>query len=226
LQAEKFECLDDAKRELEKKSKKWNYHTLDKVEIAEIKKYMSKGRPKSGATGEKIVYQINAEFKKNEEEINKFIEEGSCYVVGTNIEKKDLPAKEIIDHYSEQQTVERGFRFLKDPLFFTSSLFIKKQSRIEAMLMVMTLALLVYSIAERRLRRILEESSETLPNQINKPVQNPTLRWVFQLLEGVCRVKMRINNTASYAWTGLSDLRIKILRLFGNHVKTIYQISS
>jgi len=225
LRAERFECLEDAKRELSKKSKKWEYHELDQLNIEEIKKYIGKGRPKVGVSADKVVYQVNAGFRKKEEAINNFIEEGSCYVLGTNIGKNNLSAKEIIDHYSEQQVVERGFRFLKDPLFFTSSLFIKKQSRIEAMLMVMTLALLVYSIAERRLRHILKKNNATLPNQINKQVQNPTLRWVFQLLDGVCRIKTSVNGVVSYIWTGLTELRPKLLKLLGNSVKDIYQIS-
>ena len=49
--------------------------------------------------------------------------------------------------------VEGGFRFLKDPLFFVSSLFVKKPCRIQGLLMVMTLALLVYSVAQRRMRQ-------------------------------------------------------------------------
>ena len=31
-----------------------------------------------------------------------------------------------------QQSNERGFRFLKDPLFFTSSVFVKTPERVEA----------------------------------------------------------------------------------------------
>ncbi|WP_223946184.1 hypothetical protein, partial [Aeromonas caviae] len=34
-----------------------------------------------------------------------------------------------------QQNVERGFRFLKSPEFLTSSLYLKKPERIEALLM-------------------------------------------------------------------------------------------
>jgi transposase len=44
----------------------------------------------------------------------------------------------ILDEYKSQQAVERGFRFLKSPDFLTSSLFLKKPERIEALLMVVT----------------------------------------------------------------------------------------
>ncbi len=77
----------------------------------------------------------------------------ACFVLGTNIGTSELSDAEVIAAYKGQSSVEGGFRFLKDPLFFVSSLFVKKPSRIEGLLMVMTLALLVYSVAQRRLRQ-------------------------------------------------------------------------
>jgi len=225
IQAEKFECKEDARRHLEKKSEKWDYHQLDQVSVSEHKKYNGKGRPQAGMLPEKVVYEIKASFKEDTVVIEQELLIGSCYVLGTNINKEALSSHDIIENYSEQQCVERGFRFLKDPLFFTSSLFIKKQSRIEAMLAVMTLALLVCAIAERRLRKTLRTLDKKLPNQINKQVQNPTLRWIFQILDGVCRVKIRNNDIVSYVWTGLTEVRINILSLFGITTKDIYQIS-
>jgi transposase len=75
----------------------------------------------------------------------------------------------VITAYKGQAQVEGGFRFLKAPLFFVSSLFVKKPSRIEGLLMVMTLALLVYSVPQRRLRAPLATPQETVPNQIKQP---------------------------------------------------------
>jgi transposase len=63
----------------------------------------------------------------------------------------------------------QGFRFLKDPLFFVSSLFVKKPCRIQGLSMVMTLALRVYAVAQRRLRQPLAHHQETVPNQIHIP---------------------------------------------------------
>lgn len=68
--------------------------------------------------------------------------------------------------YKGMSSVELGFRFLKDPVFFASSLYLKKPSRLAALLMVMTLALLVYSIGQRRMRSYLKSKGKTLPNQV------------------------------------------------------------
>ena len=122
--------------------------------------------------------------------------------------------------------MEGGFRFLKDPLFFVSSLFVKKPTRIEGLLMVMTLALLVYSVTQRRLRKQLAQTHETVPNQINQPTPLPTLRWVFQLLEGIHRVQVTVKGQVHHLIEGLNDVQIKILRLFGHEVCRLYQIST
>jgi transposase len=63
----------------------------------------------------------------------------------------------VLSEYKQQQSSERGFRFLKDPLFFTSSVFLKSRQRIMALAMVMALCLLVYTLAQRKLRQALSQ---------------------------------------------------------------------
>ena len=49
-----------------------------------------------------------------------------------------------------------------------SEVYLKKESRIEALAMVMVLCLLLYSIAEWKLRTRLEEAKEAIRNQVKK----------------------------------------------------------
>jgi transposase len=60
-------------------------------------------------------------------------------------------------------TVERGFRFLKDPMFYAESLYLKSPKRIMALIMVMTLSGLVYALAEQRVHSALAEANEHTP---------------------------------------------------------------
>lgn len=92
-----------------------------------------------------------------------------------------------------------------------------------ALLMIMTLSLLVYSVAQRHLRKQLAEKNETLPNQINKPIKNPTMRWIFQLMEGVDVVYVRIRNVIHKKIMGLTELRQKIISFLFEPVQIIYQ---
>ena len=92
--------------------------------------------------------------------------------------------------------------------------------------MVMTLALLIYSVAQRRLRAQLATHQETVPNQINQPTASPTLRWVLQILEGIHRVRVTVQGQAHDLIEGLNEVQVKILRLFGNEVCRLYPIST
>ncbi|MFT4807471.1 MAG: transposase [Paraglaciecola sp.] len=58
----------------------------------------------------------------------------------------------MLSTYKEQQGVERGFRFIKDPLFHLSGVFLKKPERIDALMMVMTLCLMVYNAGQYQVR--------------------------------------------------------------------------
>jgi transposase len=91
-----------------------------------------------------------------------------------------LSDEDLLREYKAQQSTERGFRFLKDPLFFTSSVFLKSPQRVAALAMVMGLCLLVYSLGQRKLRQTLSQSKQSLKNQLKQPTQTPTLRWIFQ----------------------------------------------
>jgi transposase len=146
-------------------------------------------------------------------------------VLGTNIDASPLHEADVIVAYTGQAQAEGGFRFLQDPLFFAASLFVKKPSRIQGLLMVMTLAFVVYAVAQRRLRQQLARTNATVPNQINQPMQRPTLRWVFQLLEGIHRVRLLAQGQVHKIIEGLNDVQIQILRLFGERGCRLYHIS-
>lgn len=227
LQAQRFSCADDARQDLEKKAKKWKYHQLDRTDIVEHNHFKTKGRPKTDAIADQVEFQLIATVKADEDFKKAIVEQKSCFVLATNVSPHVLSVKDIITAYVKQgSTIERGFRFLKEPQFFASSLFLKKPSRIQGLLTIMTFALLVYSIAERRMRRALKETSQTVPNQINQPTNTPTLRWLFQLLDGINRVIVRVGMEVHYMWQGINELRKKILSLFGKKVMSIYQIST
>ena len=57
--------------------------------------------------------------------------------------------------------------------------------------MIMALSLLIYSLAERKLRQTLKEMNATVPDQRRKPTQRPTIR-------SVCKVRNmgNINKTS------------------------------
>jgi len=226
LQAQRFDSAEAAGDALDKIAKKLSYHKIETTELTQHIQYASRGRPKADSAIKVIKWQITATVAPDTTRVSHRQQQKACYVLGTNIPVSQLSDLEVISGYKTQGAVERGFRFLKSPVFFVSSLYVKKPSRIEGLLMVMTLALLIYSVAQRRMRRQLESTGETVPNQINQPTSRPTLRWVFQMLEGIHRVLISVGEQVTCIMDGITDLRKKILQLFGQRVCQIYQISS
>jgi transposase len=153
LQAKRFESQQSAQAALAALSGAWRYHQVATTELIEHTRYAGTGRPSAKTPIKAIEWQIRADVCPDAEAIWRHKQHKGCFVLGTNIAAKDLSDEEVIAAYKAQSQVEGGFRFLKDPLFFVSSLFVKKPTRIQGLLMVMTLALVVYSVAQRRLRQ-------------------------------------------------------------------------
>ena len=127
----------------------------------------------------------------------------------------------LLQEYKAQQTTERGFRFIKDPLFFASRVFLKSTKRIMALAMIMTLALMVYSLGQLQLRQALEITNSTLPNQKGKPTARPTLRWILQCFHSVHLVF--VNGIKSSIQ--LTDKQNLILQFLGSSSRQYYFLS-
>lgn len=224
LQAERFKTEAEARTSLEKLRKKWKYYQLVTIEIEEHKKYLCKGRPAKNSPFE-IEYQIKCAVEKNREQIQQIVREKACFIVSSNIPESELSNIEVLQAYQNQDHVEKDFGFLKSSLCFASAFFLEKPSRIEGLIMVMTLSLLVYTTAQRRLRKALEEVNETIPNQIKQPSKRPTMRWIFQILEGINHVMIKEEHKVRVMLEGLNELRRQILSLLGDSVAKIYQIT-
>jgi transposase len=107
------------------------YHQVTSHEQIPHKTYAKKGRPSPNTPVKAISWQIRAELAVDEEAL---LQQKACFIIGTNISKTELADAEVFAAYKNQSSVEHGFRFLKDPLFFVSSLYLKKPSRIEGLL--------------------------------------------------------------------------------------------
>jgi transposase len=141
----------------------------------------------------------------------------AAFLIATNVlEVPVLPDRELIQMYKSQSVVERSFAFLKDPLFLASSVFVKKPQRIMALAFVMVLCLLVYRLAEVRVRQRLVVAEQTVPDQLRRPTTRPTMRWLFQCFEGIDLHHMTLSGgTRPTQVLRLSALHRQVLRLLG-----------
>ena len=116
------------------------------------------------------------------------------------MDSNELTHDSILSEYKAQQSCQRGFAFLKDPLFFADSIFLQSPERIDSLGMIMGLCLLVYTLAQRQIRAASRESKSTLKNQFGKPTDRPTLRWISPCFQSIHLVTVNQEKHMCY-WT-------------------------
>ncbi len=168
-------------------------------------------------------YRIQAQLERKPDIETQLTQQRSRFILATNqLDAKQWPAQKLLQEYKQQQKVEPGFRFLKDPLFFTSSVFVKQPQRVEALALIMPLMRLIYTLAERKLRQHLETQHLTVLDQLKRPTTNPTFRWILQKFQGIHLVLL--NGVQQI--TNLTDERKRIIRLLGPPTCRYYLLSN
>jgi len=215
-----FACEADARKALEAFEKSLKMTFVNDAQIDAVPRYKGKGRPAKGRKPDSYVYHIAGGLASMLQERTRKLERKSCFILATNqLNCEALSDEDLIAAYKDQQKVERGFRFLKDPMFMASTLFLKSPKRIMALMMVMTLSLMVYAALEHRIRETLEAHNETFPNQKGELVSNPTARWVFQFFSGI---HVLIIDAAQELVLNLSEHQAALLKLLGERYEALY----
>ena len=185
-------------------------------------RYSQRGRPGQDAQPQQVIYHIAGALASPLAVREARLTQHSCFILATNaLDAQQLPPQDLLDGDKGQSHAERGFRFLKDPAFLASSLYLKKPERIMALLMVMTICLLVYAALEYRIRKALTDHDATFPNQKGKPMQNPTARWVCQYFVGIHLLRMPGKGAVVL---NLNDEHQKLLRLLGKPYLWFYGV--
>jgi transposase len=225
LSHQHFSCEQDATDALKKLTPKLKYHQITAVPII-IRKHKQNGRPKNGVSGEIVGYKLQGEVIKDTNKIDLARLMKGRFILATNQLNTDLlPDEKILSEYKKQSKTESGFKFIKDNSFEVSSIFLKKPERVAALMMIMTLCLMVYSVAQYRLRESLKELNEHVPNQNGKLTQNPTMKRVFKLFQGVQVLTVVINDIAQVLVINLNITLKNILKYFGARAMEIYGLT-
>lgn len=220
-----YDCEDAVRKAVAQLEKSLSYH-IARIQPHPVTRYDRPGRPAADAIPRKV-WRFEGELVEDEAKTVRLRAAHGKYVIATNeLDETKLTALQMLSIYKEQTvSVERGFRFLKDPMFFAHSLFLKKPSRIMALLMIMGLSLLVYSLAELHVRQQLADRNEPIPDQRGKPTKRPTMRRIFQMFEGIDVLHLAQGEVRGRLILNLTELHEQILSLFSPHVRKIYDLA-
>jgi transposase len=105
------------------------------------------------------------------------------YALLTNLDPTQADAAEILARYKGQEVVERRYGAFKGPLA-VAPLFVQSNRRIQALVTVICLALLVFCLVERQVRRAIAPDLTLDGLYVGQPAK-PTGRLIFQALAGL-----------------------------------------
>ena len=221
LKRVKYACEKDANQAAEKWLKEHPMYQFKQVSIESKSSRIGgkRGRPKKGEELE-TCYLIKAKIKFDEQMMAKERKKFGRFVLATN--DLDLTVDEILSYYKSQGNIERGFMFLKDKSFHVSEVYLKKESRIEALSMIMVLCLFLYSIAQWKLRSRLKETNKFVRNQVKKTTQSPTMKWVFFLFRRITELAIPLDRTVEKKVANMNDELWDILNLMGEECEKYY----
>ncbi len=226
----RFACQDDALGEGSKWSKinSPDYHQVSFVAQPTTRRVPrdKKGRPGKGEAAkwaEEWLLQgqlelVTGAVQEQEERLGYF-------VLATNhLDPGQVSDLEVLEWYKAQDQVEGGFAWLKGPAAF-APIFLKKPQRILALGMVFLMALMVYTLLERQVRRELVQREEKLPGNNNVLTQRPTTAVLFKHFAGIRRVWRESDGVSRPVIEGFTQVHQRILALLGLNIM-VFTLSS
>jgi transposase len=190
---QEFYCRADAEAAAEQlRALQSAYHRVEVV-VEERPQY-GPGRPspKHPRAIKARRYGLQVTLHERAEVIAQRRQEAGCFVLLTNVPtggEMAHRAGEGLRAYKEQHGVEQNFAFLKDPVI-VNSLFLKKPERIEALGLILLLALLLWRLVERALRVHVETTGNPLLGWDKKATQKPTAFMMMTKFAAVIVLKV------------------------------------
>jgi len=150
-------------------------------------------------------------LSEKREAIEKLKEKAGCFVLLSNVSEEKKNTVEILKTYKEQDGIEKNFGFLKDPLI-VNDVFLKKPSRIEALGLVLVLALLLSRLMERAMRSKVAEDGVPIQGLNKSPTKKPTTHMIVQMFNSVA---VGIHNGKRFLIHPLKKVQIEYLKALG-----------
>ncbi len=89
------------------------------------------------------------------------------------------------------------------------------------MMIVMTFILL-NNLSEKKIKEYLVEECDTFPNQMGKPISNPTFMWISYKMRYISRIMTKLGDRIYHEIMGITSETKLIIRAFGEEATAIY----
>jgi transposase len=140
-------------------------------------------------------------------------------VYATNQPATELSLEQAVWAYREQYLVEQSFGRLKGCSLSLTPFYLAREERVVGLILLLTIALRVLTLAQHVVRARLTEQGETLTGiyagQPGRQTARPTTEMLLRAFRGVTLARITLHAETHWHITPLSDTQKRILKLLG-----------
>jgi transposase len=178
-------------------------------------KRTTRGRPpKAVPRPQRQLWCVTWQVQEATDAMSRRAQREGRFVLATNVlEVQHLSDAELRRAYKGQPAAELSFKWAKNPAAI-APIFLETPTRIAALGCLYLLALLVYTLVERHVRKRPADRGETLPDR-PAPSQRPTARTVFHLMRNIAVVTLQWARRPYRQVTTLNAHQLHVIQLLG-----------
>jgi transposase len=168
--------------------------------------------------------QFIGELSANADQIDALVGDNSSSTAQTKgvVSKRVLSrSQSILDAYKELQGTENAFKLIKNREFMMNRFFLHKESRIEALLVIIALAIFIYNYTSYVVVQKLQKAGVNLQGPNGAILKTNTSRRVFEIFRHVAAIKIH-GEGGLFRMPNMSDIQRKILEALGPYYMARY----
>jgi transposase len=135
----------------------------------------------------------------------------------TNVMPEAMSLEQSIDYYRDEWQPERGFHRWKRGSLPALPIYLKYESRIRGLMVLLTVGLRVLTLVEFVVRRELDQCQTKVAGLYEgnpkRATDRPTTERLFRAFRGIALYRSQTDGHVSYQLSSLSDLQKQILNL-------------
>jgi len=174
--------------------------------------------PKNAPAATATRYELEWAVAEDAEGVAQLKQLAGCFVLLANVPAAGegaMDSASLLRTYKGQYSVENDFAFLKDPLV-VNDIFLKTPSRIDALGMILIIALMIWRLMERSMRTYVKNTGILLPGWCSRPTASPTSFMMFTAMTGITVAKIGGKRTLLRAPTQRPEAFLRALGLDSN----------
>ena len=209
-------CRADAEKNIEALIKRCKACTISDITYEEVKKHAGRGRSKADAPMTVVAVRVSGKVAINEEYIRQKVEEEIQFVIATTDTKREWTMAELLSTYKRQSTIERMWKISKDPKILLNALYLKTPRRIQALMWVLSIALLVFAATEYLMKKAMKDNSIKMPSPDHRmDLAVPTLLRFKQYVDNSHISLLFSSETQTFKVVGITDVFAKVITAMG-----------